>query len=160
VHEAVRQLPLRPRVQWSHTLATNLAQSASLFRGIGWGFVALGAVALVLTCTAIHAIVAFSLAQRRRELAIRMALGAGAGGVLRALLGRTARQLAIGGLLGALLAVAINQFMDVLPMDVPRAGLWRPTAMMALIMIAGLTACVGPLRRALAIKPLEWLRGE
>jgi predicted permease len=158
VHEAVRQLPLRPRVQWSYTLATNLAQSASLFRGIGWGFIALGLVALVMTCTAIHAIVAFSLAQRRRELAVRLALGAGGRGIVRALLGRTARQLAAGAILGALLALAINLLIDELPMDVPRAGFWRPAAMMAVIMIAGLTACAGPLRKALALRPLDWLR--
>lgn len=158
VHEAVRQLPLQPRVQWSHTLATNLAESASIFRGIGWGFIALGVVALVMTCTAIHAIVAFSLAQRRRELAVRLALGAGGRGVVRALLGRTARQLAAGAVLGALLALAINLLIDELPMDVPRAGFWRPAGTMALIMIAGLTACAGPLRRALALRPLDWLR--
>ena len=40
IHEAVRQLPLQPRVQWTHTLADNLAESASIFRGIGYGFVA------------------------------------------------------------------------------------------------------------------------
>jgi putative ABC transport system permease protein len=158
VHEAVRLLPLQPRVQWSHTLADNLSDSASLFRALGWGLVVLGLVALTMTCTAIHAIVAFSLAQRRRELAVRLALGAGARGVVRALLGRTVRQLAAGAILGALLAVGINQLMDVLPMDVPRGGLWRSAAAMALIMMAGLSACAGPLRRALALKPVEWLR--
>ena len=66
---------------------------------------------------AINAIVAFSLAQRRRELAVRLALGAGARGVVV-----------------------------------------RPAAMMALIMIAGLTACLGPLRKALALRPLDWLK--
>lgn len=158
VHEAVRHLPLQPRVQWTHTLADNLAESASIFRGFGYGLVALGGVALGLTCTAIHAIVAFSLAQRRRELAVRLALGAGARGVVRALLGRTARQLATGAVLGALLAVAINALMDQLPMDVPRGGVVRPAVMMALIMIAGLTACLGPLRKALALRPLDWLK--
>ena len=55
---------------------------------------------------------------------------------------------------------SINQLIDQLPMDVPRAGIWRPAGTMALIMIAGLSACVGPLRKALALKPLEWLKGE
>jgi predicted permease len=160
IHEAVRQLPLQPRVQWTHTLADNLAQSASIFRGFGYGLVALGGVALILTCTAIHAIVAFSLAQRRRELAVRLALGAGGRGVVGALLGRTARQLAAGAILGAGLALVINQLIDQLPMDVPRAGIWRPAGTMAVIMIAGLSACAGPLRRALALKPLDWLKGE
>ncbi len=158
VHEAVRQLPLQPRVQWTHTLADNLAESATLFRGIGYGFVALGGVALILTCTAIHAIVAFSLAQRRRELAVRLALGAGGPGLVRALLGRTTRQLAAGAMLGAGLALAINQLIDQLPMDVPRGGIWRPAGMMALIMIAGLAACAGPLKRALDLRPIDWLR--
>jgi predicted permease len=158
VHEAVRRLPLRPRVQWSHTLAENMSDSVTAFRGLGWALVLLGGVALILTCTAIHAIVAFSLAQRRRELAVRMALGAGARGVVRTLLGRTTRQLAAGAILGAILALGINSLIDQLPMDVPRGGIVRPAVMMALIMVAGLTACLGPLRKALALRPLDWLR--
>lgn len=158
IHEVARGVPLRPEVQWTKTLGAQMAEPVALFRGLGVGLVALGGVALVLACTGIHAIVAFSLAQRRRELAVRIALGAGAATLARALLSRTLRQLAMGAIGGVLVAVLVTRFMDVIPFDVPRGDISLLLLMMLMLTGAGVLACAAPLGRALTLRPLDWLR--
>lgn len=109
-----RGLPLQPQVQWARTLGDQLAEPVGLFRGLGAGLVAMGGVALLLACAGIHAIVAFSLAQRRRELAIRIALGASRRAIAGDLAGRTARQLLTGIAAGA---APLKRAMDLRPTD-------------------------------------------
>jgi hypothetical protein len=158
IHDLARGLPLQPVVQWTRTLGAQMAEPVALFRGLGVGLVALGGVALLLACTGIHAIVAFSLAQRRRELAVRIALGAGAARVTRALLARTIRQLGLGALGGVLVAVLVVRLMEVIPFDVPRGDVWLLVMMTVVLIGAGTLACAAPLKRALELRPLDWLR--
>ena len=162
IHEAARVVPLRPEVQWTRTLGAQMAKPVALFRGLGVGLVALGGVALVLACTGLHAIVAFSLTQRRRELAVRIALGAGAATLARALLSRTLRQLAMGAIGGALVGMLVTRIIDVtpdvMPFDVPRGDASLLLLMTLLLTGAGVLACASPLKRALALRPLDWLR--
>ena len=162
IHEAARGVPLRPEVRWTRTLGAQMAKPVALFRGLGVGLVALGGVALVLACTGLHAIVAFSLTQRRRELAVRIALGAGAATLARALLSRTLRQLAMGAIGGGLIAVLVTRVVDVIPFvipfDIPRGDGLLLLLMMLLLTGAGILACASPLKQALALRPLDWLR--
>lgn len=67
---------------------------------------ALAALAVVLAATGIYAVIAYAVAQRRREIGVRMALGAKPGHVLRIVLGRGALLIGSGIALGAALSFA------------------------------------------------------
>src|SRR5262249_9458638 len=70
---------------------------------------AFGLLALVLSATGIHGVVAYAVARRERELGVRIAVGANAAEILRLVLGRTAALVAAGGAGGLLLAAGAAQ---------------------------------------------------
>jgi len=61
---------------------------------------------LLLSAAGIHALMSFTVTQRRREIGIRTALGAPAHGILTSVLARATRQLSVGVALGLVVAVA------------------------------------------------------
>ena len=127
-------------------------------------------VALVLSCilvtvllfsaAGVYALMSFTVAQRRREIGIRAALGASSTDVLRSVFSRVAAQVGIGVVLGALGAVAIAPVS--LNDDVVLAErLAMVTPAIALIMVVvGVVAAYGPARRSLRIPPTEAVRAE
>jgi predicted permease len=157
IHRMTRVLEPPAAVQWSQTLADQLAEPVLLFRGLGGSVLAMGAVALLLACTGIHALVAFAVAQRRREIAIRVALGAAPGEVARAVMGRTMWQLAAGAIAGAAIAFLLDAAIQ-RPFDLERIDALGLGGVFLLLLVAALAASIGPLRRALAVGPAETLR--
>ena len=120
----------------------------------------LALVALGLALTGIWAVVNYRVAQRRKELGVRMALGLKPAGVLRLVLGDTARLLSAGAVVGGVLAyigvrVLRNQ---VGGLD----GEWLPQMLVGVVilLVAGLAASWLPARGATKIQPLETLRSE
>ena len=122
-------------------------------RVLGLGLFSLGSAALVLACMGVYAIVAFSVSARRKEIAIRLALGAGWPHIITAVFGRSLRQLAIGALLGCLLSVGLREASAVMPFAIERGGLGMLAAMLAMVMAAGAAACFRPLRQSLELGP-------
>jgi hypothetical protein len=157
IHEAARQREPRATVQWTQTLADQLAEPVLLYRGLGGAVLAMGGVALLLACTGMHALVAFAVAQRRREIAVRIALGATWTDVARSVLTRTFSQLACGAVLGGAIAVALDRGIQ-LPFDLERTGPGAMAGVLLMLVTAALAACVGPLRRALSFSPADTLR--
>jgi predicted permease len=119
-----------------------------------------GAVALILVMIGIYAVIAQSIAQRHREIGIRMALGAQGSDVIRLFLRQGTVAVAVGlagGLLGALLAVGMVS--DLLFGIDPR----DPTVFLATTLLLAAVAAVAnylPTRRATAVSPLVVLRQE
>ncbi len=127
---------------------------ASLLSG---GF---GACAMLLAAVGIYGLVAFTVALRRREAAVRMALGATPGGVVRAVVSGTAVAIALGsvaGVGGALLAgrLLASQLFGVAAHDPVVLG----GTLLVLAAIA-LAASWIPARRAAAIPPAAVLQEE
>jgi predicted permease len=116
--------------------------------------------ALLLTIVGIYGVLAYSVSQRTREFGIRMALGAGAIGVVRGVAVRTLA-LAAGGVLigvaGALAATRVlqRQLFGVTPTDPATFA-----AVIALIVAAALAAAVVPAWRASRVDPTVVLRAE
>ncbi len=137
------------------------AADRAAFAGIGSGLGAMGGVALALSAMGMYAMISFAVTRRRREIGVRVALGATPLRLLRAVAGRAALPLFVGVLLGVplgrLVAEARNLFAFRLPAS---AGPWALPLAAGAMLLAGLLACWLPGRRALAIPPAEALRAE
>jgi putative ABC transport system permease protein len=119
-----------------------------------------GGVALLLAVLGIYAVVAYGVVQRRHEIGVRMALGAGRAGVLGLVLRRSVA-LTVGGIiLGVGGAIVLTRYLegllfDIKPLDLPTFVL----VSMLFVVIAALASYV-PARRATKIDPLTVLRYE
>ncbi|MCB1032429.1 MAG: ABC transporter permease [Acidobacteria bacterium] len=118
------------------------------------------AMALALAALGIFGVMAYSVSQRTRELGIRMALGAGPGGVLRLVLIQGVRLIALGLGLGLAAALALGSSLQGLLFQIQPTDPPTFTFVPLLLALIGLAACYLPARRALAVEPTKALRQE
>lgn len=121
---------------------------------------------MILAAIGLAGITAYSVAQRRKEIAIRTTLGASRAQVLRLVLREGAALVSVGTVVGFLGAIAIarilsalaNLFVDALKFgtDDPRLLIGAPLLLAAVAMLA----CYVPARRSVQIDPLQTLREE
>ncbi len=117
-------------------------------------------LALVLACIGVYGVLAYSVAQRTREIGVRMALGARPSDVTRMILGRGLKLSAVGLVAGAALAGALGILLRSLLFGVtPAAPLVYAGTAAALVVVA-LAASVIPAQRAARVDPVEALRDE
>jgi ABC-type antimicrobial peptide transport system permease subunit len=117
-------------------------------------------VALLLAAIGTYGVLAYAVAQRRREIGVRLALGAMPGGIARQFLLFGLRLLAIGSLFGCVGAWAAGRAMQGVLFEVPSFHV--PTLVGAAIAIGVVTliASLLPAIRAARISPMEALRHE
>jgi len=121
---------------------------------------AFGVLGIVLAATGINGTVAYAVSRRRREIGIRVAVGATSGRVLRLVLGRTATLVAAGAAVGAALAlVAGRTLASVVYQASPRDPLVFG-GVAALLIVVGIGSCWAPALRSLRIAPVVALRSE
>jgi putative ABC transport system permease protein len=109
---------------------------------------------ILLSAASLFAVMAVGVARRGREIGIRLALGASKQGVLSALFGRAAKQLAAGVILGNVVFAALLVYYD----SVNAQNLISLVGVSVLMGLVGLLACAVPARRALRIHPTQALR--
>lgn len=118
------------------------------------------AVALILAAIGVYGVVAFVVSRSRREIAIRMALGARAGAVVTLIL-RGGLLLTIAGVgLGLIGAVGASRVLSDQLFDVSTTDPLTFGAVALLVLLIALTATYLPARRATRIAPQSALRGE
>jgi len=160
VRDRARALNDRVPVEFA-TLERELASSTADRRFVASVLVAFAGVGLLLALVGIAGVVAFTVAQRRREIGIRMALGAGAGRVRaearREVLGPTLAGLAVG--LGG--AALLSRFVRALLYEGVSAH--DPGTLLgvtALFLLAAVLASDLPARRTARVEPAGVLREE
>lgn len=119
-----------------------------------------GAMALILGVVGIYGVISYSVSQRRREIGIRMALGARKNEVTRMFVGYGLRLATIGVACGLLAALAVMRFLSSLLFDVSAADPVTYGAVCAGLMGAAMLASYVPALRAAAVDPVESLRAE
>ena len=116
------------------------------------------AVALALAAVGTYGVLAYSVAERRREIGIRMALGASEGGVLTLVLRQGMLLAGIGLLVGLAGALAVTRVVSSLLFGVQPTDPATFAAVGLFMLAVALVACVVPARRATRVDPLVALR--
>jgi predicted permease len=120
----------------------------------------LGVMGAMLSVTGIFGLAAYTVSKRRRELGIRMALGAQRKEVLQAALGRPFKLLALGSAAGLLLGIlAARVLAFIVYQATPRDPLVLAGVVLVMLLL-GLLATWIPAQRALSIDPVTLLREE
>ncbi len=119
-----------------------------------------GGMALMLGLVGIYGVIAYAVAQRTREIGIRMALGAQPAGLLRVFVCQGLLLAGVGAVLGLAAAAGLTRLMSSLLFGVTALDPLTYAAVCALLMIAAVLASYVPARRAMAIDPVEALRTE
>lgn len=160
VRQAVKNVNPEQPISDLRTLDDLFNQSMT-FRRMMLTLLALFAgTALLLACVGLYGVMAYSVAQRTRELGIRIALGAGRRGVLQLVLGHGMKLLGIGigiGAIGALLVAPI------LESQLYEVGRFDPSVFLGVsltLVAVGALACWLPANRATKVDPITALRAE
>jgi ABC-type antimicrobial peptide transport system permease subunit len=119
-----------------------------------------GGMALLLGIIGIYGVVAYTVAQRRREIGIRLALGAEPATVKVMFLRQGLILSAIGCGLGLAGSAAVSSLMKSLLFGVAPLDPVTYAVMPVVLLMAALAACYFPARRAAAVDPADTLRAE
>lgn len=121
---------------------------------------AFGLLAATLAATGIHGVVAYAVSRRRRELAIRVALGAPRHGLVQLVLRRTFILVAIGTAAGMTVAVGLRSALANIVYMPGTESLWSWAAVLGLVTLVSVVACAWPAWRALRVDPVVALAAE
>ena len=141
-----------------HTLDEAMAMQAYPFRVAHWIASLLGGIALVLTISGVYGVLAYIVALRRKEIGIRVALGATRRIVVALVVRQSVRLAVTGVVIGSLLALGMARFGAAY---IPTLPTFDGIALMggaAIVLLSALGAAYVPSRRAAAVDPLETLR--
>lgn len=142
------------------TVEAEIARSLSVRRFLAVLIGAFAAVAAVLVAVGTYGVIALAVVQRRREIAVRMALGARAGSVIRMVLLWGGLLTAWGSLIGLAIAAAAGRTLSTYLYGVGPFDPVTATAMTALLALIGLAASVLPALRATRVDPFESLKTD
>jgi putative ABC transport system permease protein len=118
------------------------------------------ALALGVAMLGLYASLAYVVIQRRREIAIRVAVGASAAAIGRLIAGEAAALVVLGLIAGTALGLMMTRILSTLLYGVALTDGPTYAATAVLLGVAALAASLAPVRRATGIAPAEIMRGE
>ena len=160
VRRVVARLDPNLPVESLKTLETQVKENVFLDRMISTLSAAFAVLATLLAAIGLYGVLAYSVAQRTREIGLRMALGAAGGTVRGMILRQVGRMMAIGGIIGVLAALAMGRGAQSLLFEMeghdPLAIVFGALLLTAVAMGAGYL----PARKASKVDPMKALRYE
>jgi predicted permease len=119
-----------------------------------------GLLALLLAAIGIYGVMAYLVIQRKHEIAIRIALGASPGKILRLIVRHGLVLIVVGVILGTAGSLALTRFFAAILFQVSARDPFTLTGVGGLLIAVGLLACYLPARRAMSVDPITALRDE
>ena len=160
IREQVRKLDPQLPIFDVKSLRTQVNDSLVTQRLLTLLSAAFGGLAALLAALGIYGVLAFSVAQRRQEIGVRMALGAEPSAVRRLILSEVGRFLLVGAAIGLPVAYALGRGIESILYGVHASDLWIFAAGTALMAAVSLAAAWPSARRAARTNPMEALRSE
>jgi predicted permease len=142
------------------TLESLIRSANAHFAWLGAMFLVAGGLALFLAAIGLYGVMAFQVAQRTREIGVRMALGSGRGRIVRIVLRQGSTQIAAGLLVGALVAAPLAWLLRIFLLDVPPFDPIVFTVVPGVLVAAGWLGCLLPALRATRVDPQVALGSE
>jgi predicted permease len=142
------------------TLEDHLGFAIFPARATGIALGVAGIIGLLLALAGVAAVLAQSVAQRTREIGIRMALGASRRDIVEAVIGDGSRLLAIGIGIGAVIALGTTRLLSGVLYGINATDPVTFVAVIALLAASALGACLLVAMRATAVDPLEAMRSD
>lgn len=118
------------------------------------------AAALLLASLGVYGVVAYSVAQRTREIGVRMALGASVAGVFRMIVGQALRLAAPATAMGLIAAIALRNWIATLLFGVSPTDAATLGAVAIAVLAVSVLAAAIPAKRAASVDPTVALRYE
>jgi predicted permease len=160
VRAAIQAIDPEIPVSEIRTMEQVLDESASSRRGTMALLAAFAALAMALALVGIYGVMSWSVAQRTREIGIRVALGASSKEVVGEILAAGMKLSALGLAIGVACAFALSRFLASLVFEVSPSDPLIYGAVAAVMFVVALAACYVPARRASRVDPLVALRCE
>lgn len=120
----------------------------------------IGLVALVLSAAGIYGLVSYAVVQRRREIGVRMALGARPASIVGMIVAHSTRPVALGSLAGLAVAAVIALLLAAGVPEIDPRDPFSYVGVVIVIAVSTLCASVLPARRAASINPVDTLRAD
>jgi putative ABC transport system permease protein len=158
--DIVHQLDPALPVYDSHPLTDLVRESLAARRFYMMLLASFAALALVLAAIGIFGVIAYGVHQRRRELGIRIALGAPGQRVARLVLGQGMVLTIVGACIGLAAASLLTRVLEGQLFGVQSRDPVTFVAVPMILIVVALLACVVPVRRALTVDPATAIRAE
>jgi predicted permease len=158
VHDLDPELPVISMVTMDQIIQESPSALMRRYPAVLIGAFAL--LALVLATIGIYGLLAYVVAQRTRELGIRLALGAQRNSLLKLVINNGMKLALIGAVIGALCSLATGRLLSTLLFQVSAADVFILTGVVTLLLMVAFAASYIPARRAAAIEPMQALRAE
>jgi predicted permease len=160
LRRAVREVAPRAGITESTDLQSTATESVSEPRFFSVAMSLFAVAALALSALGVYGLLSFAIAQRRREIGIRMALGATAGRIAQSVIGRAGAIGLAGALIGVILARALSKYMESLLTEVSATDHWVFALCGAGVFMIAILASCAPVMQAVRVDPVKSLRAE
>jgi predicted permease len=160
LRDVVRQMDAGVALVAIETLKTQVVDSIGIIRILGILMGVFGLVALLLSSVGVHGVLSESVAQRTRELGIRLALGAHPRDLMKLVLGQALKLTGIGLAIAVPISFAVSRIMATLIFGIVSADFAVVAGFTFLLVAVALVAGYFPARRATRVDPLIALRYE
>jgi len=159
IRAAIRAADASITVYSVRTMDELIGAQTAQSRFIMWLMGAFAVIALSLAVIGIYGVMSYLVAQRTREIGVRLALGAAGGDILRLVVGNGARLIALGIVIGVAATFVLERLVSTLLFGVTALDAAAALAV-AVLAIVALVACYVPALRATRVSPITALRYE